>query len=322
MRHHLLFILFAITLLKPDVSLPAEQVQPAQKPAETKQQPPKPAEAEVEVTTELDAYYTNIGLHIPLTTAPIPDVGESNEMSVYKGLFLNSFTPRFMLLEASVFPMPVLGTYLKKNARGFYDSTGFGDDVNLIGSITAGFQEPYAFSVFFGDIATFVKQGEARDETNKGYMGYLFTIADKHIKNNELVNDKSLEIEWKLKGEKNFKDEKLSWSFRLGSKLHDNRDIADVAYIGLRRSNLDFNSSMLSWLKNSSFDFRWDFALKNGNIMRQEYIIGKKLPLKNYKFALKLDFGLIWQNFRSYSGELRDLEHNTYTLVFRPNIQF
>jgi hypothetical protein len=279
-------------------------------------------QAEIELTTELDAYYSNIGLHIPLTDKAIPDVGESDEIAVYNKLFLNSLTPRFLLLEASLFPMPILGTYLKANNRSFYDSAGFGDDLNLISSVTAGFQEPYSFSLFFGDVVTFVKPGEKRNGSNKGYMGYLFTFADQHIKNNVLVNDKSLEIEWKLKGEKNFSDEKLSWSFRLGSKLHENTEITDVAYLGLRRSNLDFNSSALSWLKNSSFDFRWDFALKNGTILRQEYIIGKKLPLKGYKFALKIDFGMIWQDYRYYSGSLRDKESDSFTLVFRPNLEF
>lgn len=286
------------------------------------EQPLGTGRAEIEVTPELDAYYSNIGLHIPLTAKAIPDIGESDEIAVYHKLFLNSLTPRFLLLEASLFPMPILGTYLKANNRSFYDSAGFGDDLNLISSVTAGFQEPYSFSLFFGDVVTFVKPGEKRNGSNKGYMGYLFTFADQHIKNNVLVNDKSLEIEWKMKGEKNFSDEKLSWSFRLGSKLHENPEIADVAYLGLRRSNLDFNSSALSWLKNSSFDFRWDFGLNNGTILRQEYILGKKLPLKDYKFALKIDFGMIWQNYRYYSGSLRNQEGDSFTLVFRPNLQF
>lgn len=276
----------------------------------------------MELTPELDAYYSNLGLHIPLTSSPIPDVGESDEMVVYKKLFLSSLAPRFLLLEASLFPMPLLGTYLKRNHRSFYDNAGFGDDLNLISSVTAGFQEPYSFSVFFGDVITFVKPGEVRKGTNKGYMGYLFTYADQHIKDNVLINDKSLELEWKMKGEKNFSDEKLSWSFRLGSKLHNNPEIADVAYLGLRRSNLDFNSSALSWLKNSSFDFKWDFALRDGGILRQEYIIGKKLPLKDYKFAFVVDFGMLWQSNRNYSGSLRDKENNSFTFVFRPNFQF
>ncbi len=276
----------------------------------------------MELTPELDAYYSSLGLHIPLTDKAIPDIGESDEGAVYKKLFLGSLTPRFVLLEASLFPMPLLGTYLKKNNRSFYDSAGFGDDLNLITAITAGFQEPYSFSIFFGDVVTFVKPDEARNGSNKGYMGYLFTFADQHIKNNVLINDKLVEIEWKMKGERNFSDEKLSWSFRLGSKLHENPEIADVAYLGLRRSNLDFNSSALSWLKNSSFDFRWDFGLADGNLLRQEYIIGKKLPLTDYMVALKVDFGMIWQNNRSYSGSLRDKDNNSFTFVFRPNLQF
>lgn len=284
--------------------------------------PVNAGQATIELTPELDAYYSNIGLHIPLTSSPIPDVGESDETVVYKKLFLNSLTPRFFLLEASIFPMPLLGTYLKKNNRSFYDSSGFGDDLNLIASVTAGFQEPYSLSLFFGDVITFVKPGEARKGTNKGYMGYLFTFADQHIKNNILINDKSLELEWKLKGEKNFSDEKLSWSFRIGSKLHNNPEIADVAYLGLRRSNLDFNSPVLSWLKNSSFDLKWDFALRNGSILRQEYIIGKKLPLKDYKVAFIVDFGMIWQNNQGYSGSLREKPDNSFTFVLRPNLQF
>jgi hypothetical protein len=278
--------------------------------------------AEIELDYELDPYYSNLGLYIPLTDKAIPDVGEADEAKVYKGLFLESLTPRFMLVEASIFPMPVLGTYIKTNHREFYDSTGFGKDFNLIGSVTAGFQEPYSLSLFFGDVVKFVKPGEVRNGSNKGYMGYLFTVADQHIKDNVLINDKSLEIEWKLKGERNFSDEKLSWSFRIGSKLHENREIADAVYLGLKRSNLDFNSSTLSWLKNSSFDFRWDFGLKDGNILKQEYIIGKKLPLKDYRFALKIDVGMIWQSVKSYSGTLQDRDRDNFTMVFRPNLQF
>lgn len=311
---HRLSLCLLITLTSPLTLLSAENSTPLH--------PVRATKADIELTPELDAYYSNLGLYIPLTGKAIPDIGESDELAVYRDLFLNSLTPRFLLLEASVFPMPVLGTYLKSNHRNFYDSVGVGDDLNLIGSVTAGFQEPYSVSLFFGDIVTFVRPGEQRNGTNKGYMGYLFSFADQHIKNNVLVNDKSLEIEWKLKGEQNFSDEKLSWSFRLGSRLHDNPEIANVAYLGLRRSNLDFKSSALSWLKNSSFDFRWDFGLKSGNMLRQEYIIGKKLPLTDYKFAFNIDFGMIWQNLRYYSGSLRDKEGDSFTFVFRPNVQF
>jgi hypothetical protein len=314
LRFVLLLSSFLILSLSPLSGLCADEI-PAEDMGAAKN-------AAMEIDYELDPYYSNLGLHIPLTDSAIPDVGESDEPKVYKRLFLSSLTPRFMLLEASIFPMPMFGTYIKTNHRVFYDSTGFGNDLNLIASITAGFQEPYSLSLFFGDVVTFVKPGEVRQGANKGYMGYLFTIADRHIKDNVFINDKSLEIEWKLKGERNFTDEKLSWSFRIGSKLHENRDIADVVYLGLKRSNLDFNSSVLSWLKNSNFNFRWDFGLKDGNIMKQEYLVGKKLPLKNYMFALRIDTGMIWESIKSYSGTLRDRDRDNFTFVFRPNIQF
>jgi hypothetical protein len=56
--------------------------------------------------------------------------------------------------------------------------------------------------------------------------------------------------------------------------------------------------------------------------MKQEYLVGKKLPLKNYMFALKIDAGMIWESIKSYSGTLRDRDRDNFTFVFRPNIQF
>ena len=276
----------------------------------------------IELVVELDPYYTDLGLHIPLTGEPIPNLGAANEMEVYHHLFSHFLVPRFMLLEAAVFPMPVTGVYLKKNNRSFYDSAVLPGDINLIESITAGFQEPYAFSLFLGDMVNFVKPNEQRKGTNKGYMGYLVSIATEHIKKNVLIHDRSYELEWKLKGERNFEDDRLSWSFRFGAKLHEHPDISNVVYIGLRRSNLSFSAPFLSWLDNSSFEVKWDLSLRDGNLVRQEYIVGKKYPFSSSKIAIKLDVGLIWEGNRQYSGTLRTLDHRDLLLVLRPNIQF
>ncbi len=306
---------------------PATPVQPHPKPApqpadEDEEELPVEKKASTEFVLELDAYYSDIGLYIPLTKDPIPNFVEAEETKVYKHLLLNSLTPRFMVLEAAVFPMPVLGVYLKKNHPQFYDSTGIGADLNVIESITAGFQEPYAFSVFFGNVVNFVKPDEKRKGTNKGYMGYLLSYATEHIKNNRLISDNSFEVEWKMKGDRIFKDDKLSWSFRIGSKVHDHPNITNVAYLGLRRSNLDFNSPALSWFKNSSFDIRFDFSLKNSQLIRQEYVVGKKYPFKKQHVALRFDVGMIWESNDKYTGPLRDNDFHNFILVFRPNLQF
>lgn len=284
---------------------------------------PDSTPAKNEFGWELDPYYSNLSLSIPLTDAPIPEVTDKNETAIYRQLLKNAFSPRFLLLEAAVFPMPLLGVGTKKYAPDFYSRFDVGsDDGNLLEAVTAGFQEPYAFSVFFGDMVSFVKPGEEKVCSNRGYMGYLFSYSNQHIKHNVLIPDNSLESEWKLKGDRIFAEEKLSWSFRVGAKIHDNPDITNSVYLGFRRSNLDFSADFLSFLDNSTIDFRWDFSARNGHPLRQEYIIGKKIPIAAWRVAMKLDVGLIWEAPSSYSGKLRDSDYQAVVAVFRPNIEF
>ncbi|WP_459860910.1 hypothetical protein [Desulfuromonas carbonis] len=274
-----------------------------------------------EVVWELDAYYSNVGLFLPLTQAPIPDLAEQSEAAIYRHLLLTSWPPRFALVELSLNPMPILGVYLKKHQRSFYDQTDF-DGFNLVESVTAGFQEPYAATLFFGNVATFVRRGESRLETNKGYMGYLFSVGSQHIKDNVMIDDRWLEAEWKLKGDRNFEDLSHHWSFRLGAKLHENSGIADFAYIGLRRSLLDFQGAIFSWLENSEINLKTDFSLADGRFLGQEVVVGKKFPLRGAKLALSLDFGCIWQSASRYAERYREPEDQSFTVVLRPNIEF
>jgi len=102
--------------------------------------------AKSEFVVEFDPYYSDIGYNIPLTDKPIPTITSDSEMVIYRELIQDSFPPRYMTLEASVNPMPVLGTYLKTHQRGLYDS----------GQIGGG--------------------------ENYGYTGYLLNAGMKHIK--------------------------------------------------------------------------------------------------------------------------------------------
>jgi hypothetical protein len=279
--------------------------------------------AETEVVWEWDAYYSDVSLHIPLTNKQIPEISAINEFEIYRKLFVSSLIPNFMVLEAAVFPMPVLGVTSKKYLPGFYRSFNLGsDDVNLLEAFTAGFQEPYAFSIFFGEIISFVKPSENKVGTNKGYMGYLASYSNQHIRRNVLIPDHNVEAEWKMKGEKIFRDDKLSWSFRLGAKVHQNPDIANTFYLGIRRKNLDFKDSFFSFLANSDLDMRWDFSTKDGRPLRQQYIIGKSYPIEKWHVAFRMDVGLIWEHPDMYSGPLRDIDAHYFSAVLRPNIEF
>lgn len=278
---------------------------------------------QVEVAWELDPYYSDFGINIPLTNKPIPTIHSTSEAVIYKQLTQGALIPRFMVLEASVYPLPMLGTYLKEKQNDFYQRGRIGhSQVNYLESATAGFQEPWAISAFFGNIAKIVRPGEQRNGSNVGYTGYLLSMGTKHIKNNDLIDDQWLEIEWKIKGKIDYPDEKLDWSFRMGSKSHQNVNITDVIYFSVFRSNLNTHFSFLNWLSNSTLDIKLHFSQHNGRLVRQEYIVGKKYPIAGWRVTPTLDLGLVWSAPEEYSGALQNQTIDTITLVLRPSVQF
>lgn len=285
--------------------------------------PPAEPTAAIEEVWEFDAYYTSYSVLIPLTDAPVPEGGRLTEREVYQQLFRDSFHPRVLLLEASIYPMPMLGTYLKAEHPSIYDAFQVGNtDLNLMEGLTAGFQEPWALSAFIGSEMNFTREGEKRKGTNKGYMGYLVSYGAKHIKENVLIDDDWWEFEWKMKGERDFKDEHLVWSFRAGVKNHGHADISDILYFGARRSSLDFKGDWLSWLQNSSFDWKLELTQSRFEFARLDAIIGKKFPMKDKGYALSLNFGVIYEKDVKYLGALADPTSDNITFVFQPNIEF
>lgn len=272
---------------------------------------------------EIDLYYTNVSVEIPLTDKPMPNGGFLSEREVYSRLFKESLRPQLLLLEASVYPMPVLGTYVKEHSPETYDNFAIdGGDLNLLEGLTAGFQEPWAVSAFVGSGMKFNRDDKQNKGVNKGYMGYLVSYGAKHIRQNVLIDDDWWEFEWKLKGERAFEDENLTWSFFVGTKSHGNPDIADTFYIGGRRTNLDYKASWLGWLENSSFEWKTELAQENFAFLRQDLVVGKRYPMKDKKWALSLDVGLVYEKDRKYTGALYDPTADNITIVFRPNIVF
>jgi hypothetical protein len=228
-----------------------------------------------------------------------------------------------MVLEASVYPMPLLGTYLKDDQPLTYKRGQIGNSsVNFIDSATAGFQEPWAISAFFGNIAKIVRQGEDRVGSNVGYTGYLISAGTKHIKDNIFIDDHWLELEWKIKGKVDYPDERLSWSFRVGGKLHDNPNIVDEIYVNIFRNNLNVHLPFISWINNSSLDMKVYFSETNARLLRQEYVVGKKYPKVGWKYTPTFDIGVVWSSAEEYSGILRTSNLDKVTLVLRPSVEF
>ena len=280
-------------------------------------------EKRISVEFELDAYYSNIGLYIPLTEEPIPNVGEKDELEIYKDFLLSPGIPRFAVLEASVNPMPCLGVFIKRNEPDFYEDAKISENFNLIQALTAGFEEPYAFSLFLGDVVSFTKSDQPCLTANKGYVGYLLSAGNYHIKDNETISDDWYELEWKVKGDRDNPKQSLHWSFRIGGKFHSNSEIADVIYISLRRSRVDFEYSAFSIFQNTGFEYTYQTDSRTLSSVQHTFFVSKKWPWKKFKAAFALDLGFISESSRKYSGSLReDEDGDEFTVILRPNIEF
>jgi hypothetical protein len=276
---------------------------------------------QTEYIVEITPYYSSVAAIIPLNDAPPNVAGDDvSEFDAYQRLLGSSLKPGMLLLEASVYPMPLLGTYIRRQHPERYER----DDKHfrLITALTAGFQEPWAISAFFGNDMIFMRPGQAKKETNRGYMGFLVSYGNQHIKDNRLIDDDWFEFEWKLKGERIFEQDRLSWSFRVGTRFHGNPDIANTLYFGISRSALDFNANLLSWLQNSEVKLMTEVLQNSGTFARQELILGKKVPIRSMKTAMKLDFGFIYERAAKYSGELLSTGGTGFTFILRPNIEF
>lgn len=324
-------LLALATALPPAVAAEAPPTVPAAAPAPDASSaavvtPATSPRGEVQWLWEVDPYYSSAGVEIPLTGTALPDGGRLAERDVYLQLLRDAFRPRLLLLEASLYPLPVFGTWYKRKQRDAYDDlevgTMGGNQLNLVDGVTAGFQEPWALSAFVGNGMQFTRPGAPASARNRGYMGYLVSHGRRHIHQNVLINDNWWEFEWKLKGEREFREEELSWSFRLGVKSHGHPEIADVAYLGLRRSNLDYEGSWLSLLDNSDLELLTEIDLHNGRYLRQEAIVGRKLPLRRWRVALSLDLGVIYEDRAKYTGSLADPDADTLTFVVRPHLRF
>jgi hypothetical protein len=176
--------------------------------------------------------------------------------------------------------------------------------------------------VFVGDVVDFNLPGQ-RNAKRKGYIGYLVSAGNYHIKSNTLVQDDWREAEAKIKGDKKTDERKLSWSFRAGAKFHGNPYIADIVYLAFRRSRTDYHPSTSSLFNNSGFEYTLDLSSRTLQAMRHYLTVDKKWPVPGRGIAFSFAIGLIWESSKKYTGPLAvGTNGSEWQLILRPNIEF
>jgi len=276
----------------------------------------------IKVEFEPDAYYTSLGLFMALTKSPIPHVGEKSEKDLYLSLLSRAYAPRFLVIEGSVNPLPYAGTFIRDRHENFYENAQTTGSFNWVQAVTAGFEEPYAVSLFLGNVVDF-SIPEDKGSKGIGYSGLLYSRGTYHIRNNTLIRDDWWEMEWKVKGDRKTQDRKLGWSFRFGAKLHENPNITDIYYLSFRRSRLDYRPKNDSFFNNSGFEYTMDIEKGTFTPIRHYFFVDKKWPFENKKMAFSLATGFVWESSRKYSGDLAANHTGSQTqIILRPNIEF
>ena len=280
-----------------------------------------------EAVLELDPYYSNVEYIYGFTDQPVPRKKFQKEGYIYLDMLKDFYRPRFILFEASVYPFPIAGVYIRKHYEDFYEDSRVNKNINAVKAITAGFPEPWATSVFLGNVINFV---DAEDSVmGKGYSGFLLSYGNRHIVDNIMVEDNWVESEIKLKGDSIRKERNISWSYALGVKIHDNEEIKNVMYLSIKRDRIDFiNYKMNPILEfifhNSEQEFRVDANLTEDNefkITRYFFLLGKKFPIGSGKVTLALSVGALKTLASGYSGSLQERIDERWNFLLRPNIQ-
>ncbi len=277
----------------------------------------------VEYDYEVDIYYSNVSAFIDLDRdANITDATSFSETQIYTTLFKNSFNPNIFLLEASVHPMGLGGIYFRKSHEDIYDRSKI-QNFNWIKALTAGFEEPYSLSFFVGRMMVFKNQKNDRIGKNRAYLGTLVSVGDRTIKDNLVHYDKWVNIEYKLKGTRNNKDKDLDWSFRVGTRIHQNNNFTNNIYIGARRSSIDYKKSVHSFIYNSAFSTMIALNTDSFNLNEAEFMLEKKWPLSwGKKLSFGLGIGYLYNSGEKYRGKLREEGTDNHQVMLRPNFKW
>ena len=280
------------------------------------------AEQNVEYDYELDIYYSNVSMFLDLDSdRNITDGNMMDEKQIYSQLLYKMHQPNIFLIEASVHPMNIAGTYFRKNHESDYTNTKLGN-FNMVKALTAGFEEPYSITFFLGRMMVFTKNNGERIGKNRAYMGYMLSVGDKSIKDNKEHNDKWANFEFKLKGTREKENRDLDWSFRIGARVHNNSDFVDTVYVGARRSSIDYDKSIYSFLYNSSFTTMFAFRSDNLDMTEAEIVFGKFIPTKYEGLSVGLEAGYLYTSNYKYEGSLREDGINNHQAILRPNIKW
>lgn len=269
--------------------------------------------------------------------APIHAIQPQQEDRLYQHLLQQFVLPRFVLVQATLHPLATVSAFCETDDPALFNRFKVWPGINWLKSISTGPEEPYALSLFLGNI-TFFRRSTAQvtesRQTGSALAGVVFSAGHWHILDNIRIDDRWYEIELALTGRffEQPQQQKLTWDFRLGYKNHENPLAFDVAVLSLNRSHSDWHFKNWSLVKNSEFSATLNFPVGVDSrhrpwLTRTYLVFTKKYPvtLLHRTWLLKLGAGFVYARIRRFDRDTRDFEpqeSDKFVWLIKPNIEF
>ncbi|UCE07508.1 MAG: hypothetical protein JSW07_05585 [bacterium] len=260
---------------------------------------------------------------------------KGEEIDIYSRLGRRLLFPSYLLLQASGYSLSALSSYLETDHLNHFNRFRIHEQINLLRSIGVGFEEPYAFSLFLGNIlflSYYDSSQTKRKQSGSALAGFLVSTGKHQIYNNIYLHDQWYQIELMLIGNLNEPQRRhVSWNFRIGAKFHQTKLLRNKFTLSIERSYTDWWGTGLSIFKNSVFNYQGHFPMpftENKTPSASQLITyGKKFPTKLFKrkvfFVLSL--GVRWEWVRFYDHDLNQFEldpSSQFIWLIQPNVEF
>jgi hypothetical protein len=287
-----------------------------------------------QMTFDIYKPYASIYFNMKRLQKPVA-LQKGEEKEIYLRLGRRLLFPTYLLFQITGYPLSALSSYLETDRYDTYNRFTVYSDLNMLRSIGVGFEEPYAFSIFLGNVLFLAYQDSAANrlkQSGSALAGFLISTGKHQIYNNIYLHDSWYQIELMLVGNLNEpKRRKILWNFRIGAKFHQNEFLRDMFTLSIERSHTNWRSTGWSLVKNSIFKYQAHLPIPSSDDSTPgaSHLItyGKKFPINLFhrKVFFVLGIGMRWEWVRFYDHNLDQFDPDPKSQLIwliQPNLEF
>ncbi len=281
--------------------------------------------------------YSQIFINLKRFSSPVV-INKGEEFQIYSMLFERMLSPKYVLFQTTFYQMTALSSFLETDHSIIYHRFNSISDINLLRSFGSGYEEPYAFTLFVGNIL-FLSYGEKtnqlqskKPQAGSALAGVGYSFGKHQVLDNIYLHDFWQQLELILVGNLHEPERrKMSWNFRIGLKFHNNGLLRDVYVLTFERNHTSWTANNLSITQNSVFKYQsyvpQSFSNRPPFFVYHLLTYGKKFPVEIFKRKIFLLFGggFKWEWVHLYDRNLNKFNEKPsghITWLIQPNIEF